>query len=527
MKIRLRYNFFLSNLFIYKSSSNFLHFCVKTLNFLFTFSYWGFIFLGSPTGRVFSARMITVIPGDVGSPVEPISTAKDFQWTAEDSEKVKELRKWWRVEQRRKGITGLNGVSQTLEATLSTMQIDLPLDLYCKILEIRREEIVITDGTECPHLLLSFDGNFKNNMKTITIFMKDVTDNNLKNSNIRVGDFIVLKDIECIPEGNGFKLVSDFDKNNMIPLAVGHSKIKEIDKRLNPDQYGVSDSQQLRLGDDTLNSILEPMNSQDWVTNSNSLSQQTNTKNNTSCTLYPSNMDEILLQPSPSLVTASQGTSRSSLTQNSKNNDEEIQHSQEFYTAPQEERERLSPSPERDQATVVYTKSDYGPWTSVSELNENMDDTINAFRIQGYVRNVSDDRKKWKQSLCVVCNNCCEVGKYEQSSRKLKCPKCQKNREIAFHFTLEIEEFSPRHLSQHSPKLKLFLAGHHANKLLDETADNFVQSPEVRKNVHEKMEYLLNKLVTISILRMWNNDDSEKNCAYQIVDSYFMDPANM
>ena len=47
--------------------------------------------------------MITVIPGDVGSPIEPISTAKDFQWTAEDSEKVKELRKWWRVEQRRKG----------------------------------------------------------------------------------------------------------------------------------------------------------------------------------------------------------------------------------------------------------------------------------------------------------------------------------------------------------------------------------------------------------------------------------------
>ena len=40
-----------------------------------------------------------MIPGDVGDPIEPITTCdkKTFEFDIEDRQKVEELRKWWRV----------------------------------------------------------------------------------------------------------------------------------------------------------------------------------------------------------------------------------------------------------------------------------------------------------------------------------------------------------------------------------------------------------------------------------------------
>ena len=40
-----------------------------------------------------------MIPGDVGDPIEPITTCdkNTFEFDIEDRQKVEELRKWWRV----------------------------------------------------------------------------------------------------------------------------------------------------------------------------------------------------------------------------------------------------------------------------------------------------------------------------------------------------------------------------------------------------------------------------------------------
>jgi hypothetical protein len=54
-------------------------------------AYNGFI-----TGKVFEAASITVIPGTVGDPMRPVSTASKLSFSEFDQSKVEELRQWWK-----------------------------------------------------------------------------------------------------------------------------------------------------------------------------------------------------------------------------------------------------------------------------------------------------------------------------------------------------------------------------------------------------------------------------------------------
>jgi hypothetical protein len=65
------------------------------------------------------------------------------------------------------------------------------------------------------------------------------------------------------------------------------------------------------------------------------------------------------------------------------------------------------------------------------------------------------------------------------------------------------------------------LAGHHANKLIKCTPEDFCSSVVVRKDVVTKLGDLLDKPVTVSIIRMFACPGSKPS--YQIVNSYLTD----
>ena len=125
----------------------------------------------------------------------------------------------------------------------------------------------------------------------------------------------------------------------------------------------------------------------------------------------------------------------------------------------------------------------------------------------------------WKQALCMVCSTCCEISEY--SHRKINCPNCKTDREIIFHFTLDIEEYSStRDLPQNSPTLSLFVAGAHAERLLDASAKEYVASEEIRETVNEKLNSLMGKFVILNVIRV--RDSSDHHFGYQVTDSKFI-----
>jgi hypothetical protein len=84
-------------------------------------AYNGFI-----TGKVFEAASITVIPGTVGDPMRPVSTASKLSFSEFDQSKVEELRQWW------KDLHPLNRdvfmVSKSKDSTLSCHRETISLE---------------------------------------------------------------------------------------------------------------------------------------------------------------------------------------------------------------------------------------------------------------------------------------------------------------------------------------------------------------------------------------------------------------
>jgi hypothetical protein len=75
------------------------------------------------TGRVYDARSVTVIPGNVNDPIVPeCKKLQGFDFTDADVQKVKTLRHWWRDERRRKpNMVDSNGISQTMQSLMEGM----------------------------------------------------------------------------------------------------------------------------------------------------------------------------------------------------------------------------------------------------------------------------------------------------------------------------------------------------------------------------------------------------------------------
>jgi len=94
---------------------------------------------------------------------------------------------------------------------------------------------------------------------------------------------------------------------------------------------------------------------------------------------------------------------------------------------------------------------------------------------------------------------------------------------VVFHFHLTLVEYCPsQEIQNATPELKLFISGRHAQELLQAEVKDYIESnPYVskRKEVHDKLESLLQKPVTISVIRAREVD---KNYGYQIVNSYFV-----
>ena len=51
---------------------------------------------GFMTGKVFEASAITVVQGQVGDPMRPISSAPKLSFSEFDRSKVDEMRQWWK-----------------------------------------------------------------------------------------------------------------------------------------------------------------------------------------------------------------------------------------------------------------------------------------------------------------------------------------------------------------------------------------------------------------------------------------------
>ena len=479
---------------------------------------------GYPTGRVYSARSVTVVPGEVNTPIQPFSTAKELEFTDQDVEKVKELREWWRLEQKKRSVADLNGVSQSLAKTLSHLEIGHPHDLFCQIVKVKENDdysIDVMDGTCCPLALLKSDGSLQANCKIVTIFMMTDNISNEDRVILRENDFVHLTDIQCVPYQNGYKMTCRLTRNAVNLLGLEHTEVKQIQRRLNPGGSGngpVSESQQIQISEDTFNAMVAPMTSQDW-----------NSKNITASTpasiVYPANMEELELQALP----PTQSSSASSLVTASSQLDADTQSSfctpmstmqlatQEYHTCADNQSERISPSPERDTGVCIETQSNY-PWCSILELTS-IGTNANYMRMKCYVVKIPDLKQNWKQNLAFLCSSCCKLSKYEQ--RKIKCPECKIDRKVIFHFVFEISDFQPRTFSQQLSILEVYLAGNYACNILQENPQRYCDSKEAREEVHRKISSILNQPVNISLCQM--NAESENDNAFQIVDSYFID----
>ena len=192
--------------------------------------------------------------------------------------------------------------------------------------------------------------------------------------------------------------------------------------------------------------------------------------------------------------------------------------SQVFFTCPEDDgnSSRLSPSPERAKYSVT-TNTNF-PWTTIEELKQMQDQDTNSFRVQGYISTLKFSRPNWKQCVVMVCPFCCNVIKFD--AKKFFCQDCKNNRILAYHFKLIFEEYSPQGIiPSMSPKLELFLAGYHAEVLVQISVKEFLDNTDKRREVFEKLEGLVDEPVLISLSRACEPD---KNYGYQIINSFIV-----
>ena len=234
---------------------------------------------------------------------------------------------------------------------MSSWQSDLPLDLYCKVLEVHSEAIIVTDGTECQVKLVTMDRGDMISPTRVTIF-KNISAGNVDFKIPDAGEYVFIKGIQSIPAQNdnsSFKLICQFLQREVQALPENHGEIKQIENRLK-SQPG---SQNDKISNETLDALLAPMNSEEWNPNNVSASTPNINVNITNTNIaYPTNTEELMLVDSESLVTASQVSEQT------------IVNSEEFFTCPpgqqaqrQEEQpgddnSRLSPSPEKELPVV-------------------------------------------------------------------------------------------------------------------------------------------------------------------------------
>lgn len=453
------------------------------------------LFNGEPTFRVFEPNAVTVFKGAANDPIVPISTKKDgnVEVTASDVARIKEIRSWWSLEARKRAGVDPEGFSQQLTQDFSKLNKETVFDLTCKVLHVVSggAAIIVTDGLVPAVEYQTVNNDFTKDPDQITIFVKPKLEETRKVSIPKEGCFVHLREVYSVQVPGGLKLMSCFYENQVQLLTKEISSVKEIVRRLENRQPKTTNDQ-YRVSDDTLNALLAPIES-----------QTTSQGSHPYVTVFPSNMESLNLEQ----IEGSQQT----------NNSDENTFSQQFFTCP-EVREKLSPSPERDVEDVVKTDTNFA-WTSIEELESDIDENITYYRIHGYVRKTSHSNRSWKQSLCMVCPHCCNVRKYD--ANKIKCADCPNDRLVTFHFVLTLEEYMPDRALQTSspPKLNLFLAGKHAEDLLKVTAEQYSSDAENRKKVTEIFQNLIDKPATFSISRA---SEMDKNYGYQIVYSYFV-----
>ena len=256
------------------------------------------------------------------------------------------------IEQRKRGLTDLNGLSQTLTSTLSSWQTDLPLDLYCKVLEVHAEAIIVTDGTECQLKLVTMDSGDMISPTRVTIFKNISASGNVDFKIPDAGEYVFIKGIQSVPAQNdsrNFKLICQFLQREVQTLPENHREIHQIDDRL----QSPPGSQNNKISNKTFDALLAPMNSEEWDPNNVTASTpniNVNVSITNTNTAYPTNNDELMLVDSQSLVTASQTSEQTAL------------NVEEFFTCPTDQQRqqlgddnlssRLSPSPDKEMPAV-------------------------------------------------------------------------------------------------------------------------------------------------------------------------------
>ena len=468
---------------------------------------------GNLTFRVFDARSVTVFNGGVNDPIVPESKqVKPMEFTEDERRRVVHLRKWWREESRRvaSGAKDSQGMTQDMIEESSTIQPNLPFDLFCQVIKVQPTALTVTDGKKCALNLLFHDDTFGSNRKELTIF---ITGGNKIPNSIKCGQFLQIREIQCVSSTSDgcYKLVCQFRPHQDFKvLPETNRNIRELKKALLDEQN--KNSQQIEeITNDTLKDLFDSQISLDI--------QSQPFANNTH--RYPANQDASIIVPSSS---SDESQSQPFVKAYPSNLDgvlipaSDDEQSQEFYTCPENyARERLSPSPDREEEPFAMTTNTNFPWTCIEELLKNEDEKSNTFRVKGYVRQFVYGRD-WKSNLVLLCTDCCTVTKYDRG--KKQCQDCQcHDLSVIYHFQLILEEYRPMPLPRKSPTIKLFLCGSHATRLLGMEAEEYTQTAMKRAQINQKLESLTDKLVVVSITRA--RDSSMKSYGYQIVNSYF------
>ena len=447
---------------------------------------------GNLTFRVFDARSVTVFHGGVNEPIVPESKQiKPMEFTDDERLRVIELRKWWREEGRgTSGAKDSQGMTQDMIEESSTILPNLPFDFYCQIVKIQPTTLTVTDGKKCALNLLSEDGTQACNRSDLTIF-------SMANCKIPVAlkceQFVYLRGIKCISshdDGSCYKLVSQFRPQDCKVLPDTHTTVKDLKKAI---ENLKRDSQEIEaITNDTLKDLFD---SQITLDSQQLPGSNVGTEDEGSqpfVKTYPANLDGILVPAT------------------------DDEQSEEFYTCP--DKDRLSPSPEREEEPLALTTNTNFSWTCIEELLKNDDEKGHTFRLKGYIRQCVYGRD-WKSNLALICPDCCTVTKYDRGQKS--CQECGKSLTVIFHLTLVLEEYSPQPLPRKSPTLKLFLCGSHAARLLQVEAEEYTQTALKRAQIHQKLESLTDKLAVLSVARA--RASSSKGYGYQIVHTFFAD----
>lgn len=467
---------------------------------------------GNITFRVFDARSVTVFKGGVNDPIVPESKqVKPMEFTDDERLRVVQLRKWWREESRRvaSGAKDSQGMTQDMIEESSTIQPNLPFDIFCQVVKVQPTALTVTDGKKCALNLLSHDDTYGSNRNELTIF---TTGGNKMPDSFKCGQFLQIREILCVSSTSDgcFKLVCQFrPQQDFKVLPETNRNVKELKKALLEEQN--RNSQQIEeITNDTLKDLFDSqisldMQSQPFANNTTHRDgsvvppSSDDSQSQPFVKTYPANLDD--LQLDGVLIPAT-----------------DDEQSQDFYTCPENyARERLSPSPDREEEPFAMTTNTNFPWTCIEELLKNEDEKSNTFRVKGYIRQFVFGRD-WKSNLVLLCSDCCTVTKYDRG--KKQCQDCECHQlTVVYHFKLILEEYRPQPLPRKSPTIKLFLCGSHAARLLKMEPEEYTQTALNRAQINQKLESLTDKLVVVSITRA--RDSAMKSYGYQIVNSYF------